>query len=75
MRNPMVSSDAQTPTAHRVCPWWMGYLLASPVRQLVHRPAEILAAHVGPGMTVLEPGPGMVSLRWNWRAWWALPAG
>ncbi len=42
-----------------VCPWWIGYLLASPVRKLVQDPAEILAPFVTSGMTVLEPGPGM----------------
>jgi SAM-dependent methyltransferase len=44
---------------HRVCPWWLGYLLASPLRKLACRPAELLAPYVRPGMTVLEPGPGM----------------
>ncbi len=44
---------------HRVCPWWLGYLLASPIRKLFQDPARILAAHVREGMTVLEPGPGM----------------
>ena len=41
------------------CPWWIGYLLASPIRRLWHDPHEILAPHVTDGMTVLEPGPGM----------------
>jgi ubiquinone/menaquinone biosynthesis C-methylase UbiE len=45
--------------SHRVCPWWLGYLLASPVRRLLHDPARILAPHVREGMAVLEPGPGM----------------
>lgn len=44
---------------HRVCPWWIGWLLASPVRKLVQDPARILAPWVREGMTVLEPGPGM----------------
>jgi SAM-dependent methyltransferase len=44
---------------HRVCPWWLGYLLASPVRKIAYRPARLLAPYVQPGMTVLEPGPGM----------------
>jgi ubiquinone/menaquinone biosynthesis C-methylase UbiE len=44
---------------HRVCPWWIGYLLASPVRRLVQEPAKILSPLVADGMTVLEPGPGM----------------
>jgi ubiquinone/menaquinone biosynthesis C-methylase UbiE len=42
-----------------VCPWWMGYLLASPVRRLRQDPHRILSPHVREGMTVLEPGPGM----------------
>ena len=42
-----------------VCPWWLGYLLASPVRRLFQDPSKILAAYIRPGMTVLEPGPGM----------------
>ena len=42
-----------------VCPWWLGGLLASPIRKIWHDPARILAPHVREGMTVLEPGPGM----------------
>jgi len=46
--------------AHRVCPWWLGYFLASPVRKwLGQDPVRILAPHIHEGMTVLEPGPGM----------------
>ncbi len=44
---------------HSVCPWWLGYLLASPLRRLAYEPAKILAPYVREGMTVLEPGPGM----------------
>lgn len=44
---------------HRVCPWWMGYLLTSPLRKLQHKPELILAPYIHAGMTVLEPGPGM----------------
>ena len=45
--------------AQHVCPWWLGRLLASPVRRLWQDPAKILAPYVTEGMTVLEPGPGM----------------
>ena len=45
--------------AHDVCPWWMGYLLASPIRKLLTNPRHILAPYVHDGMTILEPGPGM----------------
>lgn len=44
---------------HRVCPWWLGYLLISPLRRLLLNPGKILAPLVREGMTVLEPGPGM----------------
>ncbi len=45
--------------AHRVCPWWIGYLLASPIRRLLHNPRVALQAFVKEGMLVIEPGPGM----------------
>jgi ubiquinone/menaquinone biosynthesis C-methylase UbiE len=45
---------------HIVCPWWLGYLLASPLRSWISEPPEsLLAPYVRAGMTVLEPGPGM----------------
>ena len=44
---------------HAVCPWWIGYLLASPLRRLLQNPEELLAPHIRSGMAVLEPGPGM----------------
>jgi ubiquinone/menaquinone biosynthesis C-methylase UbiE len=45
--------------SHRVCPWWIGYLLACPLRRFMQDPAKLLAPYVRPGMTVFEPGPGM----------------
>jgi 2-polyprenyl-3-methyl-5-hydroxy-6-metoxy-1,4-benzoquinol methylase len=42
--------------AEHVCPWWIGWLLASPVRKLVQHPDAILDPHVEPGMTVLDVG-------------------
>ena len=45
--------------AHRVCPWWLGYFLATPLRRLWQDPRTILGPYVREGMTVLEPGPGM----------------
>jgi ubiquinone/menaquinone biosynthesis C-methylase UbiE len=44
---------------HHVCPWWMGFLLISPLRRLLESPRRILGPHVRRGMTVLEPGCGM----------------
>jgi ubiquinone/menaquinone biosynthesis C-methylase UbiE len=45
--------------AKRVCPWWLGYFLVSPLRRWRQDPSAILAPYVRAGMTVLEPGPGM----------------
>lgn len=45
--------------AHRVCPWWIGYFLVSPLRRLWQDPRKILSPYVKSGATVLEPGPGM----------------
>jgi ubiquinone/menaquinone biosynthesis C-methylase UbiE len=44
---------------HHVCPWWIGYLLASPLRKIYWDPEKILGEHVQEGMRVLEIGPGM----------------
>jgi ubiquinone/menaquinone biosynthesis C-methylase UbiE len=46
-------------SAQRVCPWWLGYLLASPVRKLMYDPRTILAPYVKQGMTVLDFGSAM----------------
>lgn len=46
-------------TAHRVCPYWMGYVLLCPLRRFVQNPAKILAPYVTRSMAVLEVGPGM----------------
>jgi len=44
----------------RVCPWWLGYLLASPLRKWISdNPERLLSPYVKEGMTVVEPGPGM----------------
>jgi ubiquinone/menaquinone biosynthesis C-methylase UbiE len=44
---------------HHVCPWWMGYFLASPLRRLIQSPERIIGPYLGEGMRVLEIGPGM----------------
>jgi protein-L-isoaspartate O-methyltransferase len=49
---------AHNSTPH-VCPWWVGYLLVSPLRRFFQDPGEVLGPHVREGMTVLEIGPGM----------------
>lgn len=45
--------------AQHVCPWWLGYFLASPLRRIFEDPVKVVAPYVQEGMTVLEPGPGM----------------
>ena len=42
-----------------VCPWYIGYILASPIRKLFQNPEKILKPDIKPGMRVLEVGPGM----------------
>ena len=43
----------------RICPPWIGHLLAHPIRKLFQNPVAIVGPYVKPGMTVIEPGPGM----------------
>jgi ubiquinone/menaquinone biosynthesis C-methylase UbiE len=43
----------------RICPWWMGYFLANPLRKLVHNPEKILKPYLAEGMTAVDIGSGM----------------
>ena len=45
--------------SHAVCPWWLGYLLASPLRRLLQDPVEIVKLYAEEGMTALDVGCGM----------------
>jgi ubiquinone/menaquinone biosynthesis C-methylase UbiE len=45
--------------SEHVCPWWVGYLLANPVRRLLQSPERILGPHVQGGMKALDIGAGM----------------
>jgi ubiquinone/menaquinone biosynthesis C-methylase UbiE len=45
--------------AERMCPVWVGYLLASPVRKLFQNPKKILSPYVQKGMKVLDIGCAM----------------
>jgi ubiquinone/menaquinone biosynthesis C-methylase UbiE len=42
-----------------VCPWWLGYFLASPIRRVIENPDKLLSALITPGMTVLDVGCAM----------------
>lgn len=44
---------------HRVCPWWLGSLLASPIRRFFYDPEAVLRPHIKEGMNVLDLGCGM----------------
>ena len=43
----------------RVCPWYLGYFLANPLRRVVQNPEKILRPYVNEGMTVLDIGSAM----------------
>lgn len=45
--------------AEHVCPVWVGYLLASPVRKLFQNPKKLLSPYVTKGMKVLDIGCAM----------------
>ncbi len=45
--------------AEGVCPVWIGYLLASPVRKLLQNPEKILDPYIKDGMKVLDMGCAM----------------
>ena len=44
---------------HHVCPVWVGYLLASPVRKLLQNPKKILKPYVNEAVTVADIGCAM----------------
>lgn len=45
--------------SERVCPVWIGYLLASPIRKLFQNPRTILGPYVKEGITALDFGCAM----------------
>lgn len=55
----MPRETAKPDAGHRVCPWWLGYWLVSPVRRLWESPRRLFGGLVREGMTVVEPGCGM----------------
>ena len=63
-RNPymqmgVATMEKEKESSRRVCPVWIGYMLASPVRKLMYNPRTILAPYVKEGMTVLDFGSAM----------------
>jgi ubiquinone/menaquinone biosynthesis C-methylase UbiE len=45
--------------ADHICPWWMGYLLANPLRRLLEKPEKMLGPFLKEGMTAVDYGCGM----------------
>lgn len=45
--------------AHRICPIWIAYFLACPVRKMFQNPEKILGSYVREGMTVADIGCAM----------------
>ncbi len=45
--------------SEKVCPYWVGYFLISPLRRFIQNPDKILGPYVNSGMTVLDIGCGM----------------
>lgn len=46
-------------TKTHVCPVWVGYIMASPLRKLQQNPYKILSPYINEGMNILEVGPAM----------------
>lgn len=43
----------------RVCPWWLGYFLISPLRRWIHDPDKVLQPYLREGMVAVDIGSGM----------------
>jgi len=43
----------------KICPWYIGWFLASPVRKLMYHPEAITAPYLKKGMKALDIGSGM----------------
>ena len=42
----------------RVCPAWLGYFLANPIRRLIHPPQTFLTPYIKEAKTLLDIGCG-----------------
>jgi len=45
--------------ADHICPWWIGYILVSPLRRLLQNPQKILSPYIKSGMVALDVGCAM----------------
>ncbi len=46
-------------SSRRICPWWLGFFLASPLRRLYQDPERILGPYLKEGMKAVDLGCGM----------------
>lgn len=53
-----MNDDASLAPTHKLCPWWMGYLIDNPLRRLLEPAEKDLAPFVSPGMAALDVGCG-----------------
>lgn len=45
--------------AHKVCPWWLGFMLINPIRKWRQDPYKLLNSYIKPGLNVIDIGSGM----------------
>ncbi len=45
--------------SERICPWYLGYFLASPLRRLMYKPETIIGPYIEKGQTILDIGSAM----------------
>lgn len=57
--NQRADSTPSSDKPQHTCPWWLGHLLASPLRRLLENPDSLVLPLVQEGARVLELGPGM----------------
>ena len=43
----------------RICPVWVGYLLANPLRKIFQSPYQLLKPYISEGMQVMDVGSAM----------------
>ena len=58
VRNAGGRPGAAAPGGHRVCPWWLGYLMDNPLRRRWEPLEKIFGPYVRPGMRALDVGCG-----------------
>ena len=57
--DPLNQTERRRILANHVCPVWVGYLLANPLRKLFDNPMKRLSPYIRPGMTAVDVGCAM----------------